>query len=228
MRIFDITRPIYHGMPVYEGDPEVAVRPYAVLADGAPAAVSHLSMGTHTGTHVDAPAHFLSGAPGVDRLPLEVLVGPARLYDLPGPGHIGAASLRDLDLRSSARLLLKTPNSRQAFEGRFRPDYTALMGDAAHLLVEAGVRLVGLDGPSADPYASEEFPAHRILLRAGVVILESLDLSAVPPGEYELLCLPLKIRDADGAPARVLLRDPVPADNPAGGPSESPGRHPKA
>lgn len=207
MRIWDVTLPIYPGMPVYEGDPKVTVRPWLSIPQGAPANVSVLSLGSHTGTHLDAPVHFLDGALGVDELPLEVLIGPARLYSLSILDHIDAACLRGLDLASRPRILFKTRNAAVWQQGQSDREYAALTADAARLLVEAGVRLVGLDAPSADPWDSGEFPAHHTLLRAGVIILEGLDLTAVPPGEYELLCLPLKIRGGDGAPARVLLRE---------------------
>jgi arylformamidase len=207
MRIFDVTRPIYDGMPVYEGDPEVSVRKWLSMDEGGAADVSHLSLGSHTGTHVDAPLHFRSGAPGVDQLPLDILIGPARVYDFAAADHIDAASLRGADLGALPRVLFKTRNSLTWEEGGFPHDFVALAADASRLLVEAGVRLVGLDGPSADPFSSTDFPAHHTLLDAGVIILEGLDLAAVPPGDYELLCLPLRIRGSDGAPARVLLRE---------------------
>lgn len=207
MRVFDVTLPIYHAMPVYEGDPDVSIEPWLSIPDGAPANVSRLGMGSHTGTHVDAPAHFRDGGLGVDRLPLDVLVGPARVYALAGSDHIGAASLRGIDLTSFPRILFKTRNSSQWREGRFRRDFVGLMEDAARLLVDSGVRLVGVDSLSVEPFGSTGFPTHRTLLDAGVIIVEGLDLSAVPPGDYELLCFPLKIQDGDGAPARVVLRE---------------------
>ncbi|HSB69407.1 MAG TPA: cyclase family protein [Candidatus Methylomirabilis sp.] len=218
MRIYDVTVPIYSGMPVYEGDPEVSIRRWLSLDEGGEANVSHLSLGSHTGTHVDAPLHFRSGAPGVDQLPLDVLIGPARVYDVPGAGDIDLACLRGVDLASQRRILFKTRNSAARVGGRFGTDFAALAPEAARLLVEAGVRLVGLDGPSADPFRSADFPAHHALLDAGVIILEGLDLSAVPPGDYELLCLPLKLLGGDGAPARVLLRGQAhaPAPSPVG------------
>ncbi|MEK7219712.1 MAG: cyclase family protein [candidate division NC10 bacterium] len=207
MRVFDVTLPMYHAMPVYEGDPGVSIEPWLSISQGAPANVTRLGMGSHTGTHVDAPAHFRDGAPGVDQLPLDVLMGPARVYDLAVSDHIGAASLRGIDLTSSPRILFKTRNSSQWREGRFRRDFVGLMEDAARLLVDSGVRLVGVDSLSVEPFGAAGFPTHRTLLDAGVIIVEGLDLSAVPPGDYELLCLPLKLQQGDGAPARVVLRE---------------------
>lgn len=207
MRIFDVTLPIHPGMPVYEGDPEVSIRKWFSLDGGEAANVSVLSLGSHTGTHVDAPLHFRNGAPGVDRLPLDVLIGPARVYALALADHLDATSLRGLNLGAYPRVLFKTRNSAASREGRSSKDFVALTADGARLLVEVGVQLVGLDGPSADCFSSTDFPVHHTLLDAGVIILEGLDLSPVPPGDYELLCLPLMIRGGDGAPARVVLRE---------------------
>jgi arylformamidase len=206
MRIFDVTLPIYHGMPVYEGDPEVSIERWLSIPHGAPANVSLLAMGSHTGTHVDAPAHFREGTTGVDQLSLDVLMGPARVYHVPAVAHIDADTLRQLDLTSHSRILFKTRSPSNQREGRRLLDSPGITGDAARLLVSSGVRLVGIDSLSVEPFGSTSFPTHETLLDAGVIILEGLDLSAVPPGEYDLLCLPLKIHQGDGAPARVVLR----------------------
>ena len=199
MKLYDVTRPIHSGMAVYAGDPEVTIRRVLSIATGAPANVSAVSLGSHTGTHVDAPAHFRDGALGVDALPLDILIGPAWLYVLDTGGPIDVADLDGLDLGSSPRVLLKARPSQSGEAG-------GLTAAAASLLVRAGVRLVGLEGESADAASSTDFPAHRILLDAGAVIVEGLDLSVAPPGRYEIFCLPLKLRGCDGAPARVVLR----------------------
>jgi arylformamidase len=230
MRIFDVTLPIHPGMPVYEGDPEVSIRKWISLAGGGAANVSLLSLGSHTGTHVDAPLHFLVGAPGVVGLPLDVLIGPARVCDLAMADRIDATSLRGVDLGTYPRVLFKTRNSAASREGRSGKDFVALAVDGARVLVQAGVQLVGLDGPSADCFSSTDFPVHHTLLDAGVIIVEGLDLSPVPPGDYELVCLPLKIRGGDGAPARVVLREwaedrvPSPSDGTRRITDSSPGR----
>jgi len=206
MKLFDITRPIYDGMVVYEGDPRVVVRRVASVTAGACANVSEVHLGTHTGTHVDPPLHFLVGAPGVDELPLDILIGPARVHELAVRGYIDAVGLRGVDLSACPRLLFKTRTA-DGRDAHASPATSAgLSAEAARALVGAGVRLVGLDGASIDPPGAVGFPAHRTLLDAGIIILEGLDLSAVPPGDYELLCLPLKILGGDGAPARVVLR----------------------
>lgn len=206
MKLFDVTRPIHPGMAVYPGDPEVVVRPVSSIRTGAPANVSMLSLGSHTGTHVDPPLHFREGAPAVDQLPLDVLIGPARLYEVAVRRQIDAASLAGLDLAACPRALFKVRSSSHSPQACGRPEAAGIAADAVEVLIRAGVRLVGLEDPSADPAGSADFPAHRALLGAGVIIVEGLDLSAVPPGPYELLCLPLKLRAGDGAPARVVLR----------------------
>lgn len=207
MKLFDVTRPIHHAMPVYPGDPEVSVEPWLSIARGAPVNVSRLAMGSHTGTHVDAPAHLREDASGVDRLPLDTLIGPARVFDLAASAHIDAAALRGMDLASQPRVLFKTRPTVRGRDGTPQGSFAGLTEDAARLLVASGVRLVGVDAMTVDPLDSFSLSAHRTLLDAGVIILEGLDLSAVPPGDYELLCLPLNIRHGDGAPARVVLRE---------------------
>lgn len=176
-----MTLPIYHGMPVYEGDPEVSVERRLSVLHGAPANVSFLGMGSHTGTHLDAAAHFREGASGVDQLPLDVLIGSARVHHLATAGHIDAGGLETLDLTPHPRILFKTRYSSRWQEGRLFTDFPAITEDAARLLVDSGVRLVGVDSPSVDPFGSTAFPAHHVLLDAGVIIVEGLDLSAVPP-----------------------------------------------
>jgi arylformamidase len=200
----DVTVPIHAGMVVYDGDPPVDVTAALALDRGDPANVSRLVLGSHTGTHVDAPAHFVRGGAGVDRLPLDALLGPARVLACP-PGPIAAATVAG-HARRGARLVLRTGNSALWRRGAFAPDYQALTLDAARALVEAGVGLVAIDYLSIEAFDAPGHPVHRCLLEAGVVVLEGLDLSGVEAGRYELCCLPLRIRDGDGAPARALLR----------------------
>jgi arylformamidase len=206
MALFDVTRTIHPGMPVYPGDPSVVVRPISSVAAGAPANISMLRLGSHTGTHVDPPRHFFEGEAGVDALPLEILIGPALVHEVPIGQRIEAANLAEADLADCPRILFKMPvPSGLPTAGRV-PRPPGLAAEAAEILVRKGVRLVGLESLSADTEDAAGFPAHHALLRAGVVILEGLDLAEVPPGRYELWCLPLKIRGGDGAPARVVLR----------------------
>jgi arylformamidase len=194
-------------MVVYDGDPEVRIERVREIARGDLANISRMRLGTHTGTHVDAPLHFIDDGPGVDRLPLDALIGPALVADArAAPGDIDAAALAALGVPAGTeRLLLRTRNEGLWDRTAFTRDFVGVAEDAARALAGAGVRLLGIDylsiAPSADPA-----PTHRALLEAGVVIVEGLDLRAVPPGPCELVCLPLRIEGADGAPARVLLR----------------------
>ncbi|HEX8707159.1 MAG TPA: cyclase family protein [Pyrinomonadaceae bacterium] len=211
MRIYDISVPISAATPTYPGDPGVEIRQWAALAEGDPANVSLLHFGAHTATHVDAPAHFIAGTPGVGALPLEALLGEAHVVAIPeDAAAITPAHLAAHDFSGATRVLFKTRNSAfwSDMTQGFRKDFTYLAPDSARVLVELGVRLVGIDYLSIEEFGSEKFEAHRTLLSSGIVILEGLDLRAVEAGVYELLCLPLKIAGGtgDGAPARAVLR----------------------
>lgn len=205
MEIIDISVPITPGMIVYEGDPEVHLERALSIEDGATANVSRLDFGVHTGTHLDAPVHFIEDSAGAEALSLDVLIGDAYIVDATAiEGSLDEPALKDLTLPEDAqRLIFKTQNSRLWDFEEFSHDFIRLTGDGARHLISRGVRLVGIDYLSI---GDEE--AHVELLRAGVVPLEGLDLRGVDPGPYRLVCLPLRIVGADGAPARVvLLRD---------------------
>jgi arylformamidase len=206
-KLYDVSLTIYPGMPVWPGNPEVAVDSVKSISEGASSKVSLVHIGTHTATHVDAPQHFIEDAPGVDSIPAELLVGPARLVQLPEVRVIDRAVLEGLDLEGVTRLLLGTRNSVLMKQAHLSMDYAFVSADAASYMVELGIKVVGIDYLSIEEYRKEGRPTHHILLGAGVVIIEGLDLAGVPPGDYELLCLPLKLKDADGAPARVVLRE---------------------
>ena len=193
-------------MVVYEGDPGVEVAPRLEIARGDTANVSLLSMGSHTGTHVDAPAHFIEGGATVEALPLDSLIGPALVAEVGCERLIGRRDLEPLPLGSQSRLLLKTRNSALWAAGDFSRDFVALDLEGARHLTERGLRLIGIDYLSIEAFHSPGHPVHRHLLGAGVVILEGLDLSRVAPGVYELVCLPLPVRGIDGAPCRAVLR----------------------
>ena len=174
-----------------------------------PANVSRVVLSSHTGTHLDAPRHFFQEGTAIDGIDPRVLIGPARVCAFPdATAHLTADDLRPLDLTGIQRLLFKTPNAALWERTGFQANYIALTESAAHLLVDTGVQLVGIDYLSVDAFERHDFPVHRILLGAGVLILEGLDLRTVPPGEYELLALPLLLQDGDGAPVRALLRCP--------------------
>lgn len=203
--------PIRHGMVHWPGDPAVEVVRVSDLARGDPATVSRLSAGVHSGTHVDAPVHFIAGAAGVDALPLDALVGEARVVAIRDPGAVDVPELREVDPRAGERLLFRTRNTPRCWQtDRFVQDFVYITLEGARLLAERQVRTVGIDYLSVAS-ADEGVATHRTLLEAGVCIVEGLDLSAVEPGTYEMLCLPLRLAGGDGAPARVLLRPRPPA-----------------
>ena len=206
-KIYDISLTIYPGMLVWPGQPQVAMDTVKSIAQGGSSNVSLFHIGTHTATHVDAPRHFIPGAPSIDSIGPEVLLGPARLFQLPEAHHIDRNLLEGLDLKGVERLLFGTRNSALLKQRQFEQDYAFISEDAARYLVDMGIKLVGVDYLSVDQYQDKTRPAHHTLLRAGVVIVEGLDLTGVPAGDYELFCLPLKIKDGDGAPARVFLRE---------------------
>ena len=206
MELFDVSQGIVHAMPVWPGDPVVEVNRVMEVGAGDVANVSELRLGTHTGTHVDPPAHFFDDGTTADALPLDALIGDALVADVTGAGPLGQQELVATGAGPGlARLLLKT--------GGWPPDVErapiGLSAEGARWVVQRGIRLVGIDAPSieavdeTDPEAGH--PVHEILLTAGVVILEGLVLSSVDPGRYELVCLPLKVVGGDGAPARAVL-----------------------
>lgn len=202
---YDISVPISPRLPIYRGDPPVAVELAHAMARGDLADVSRIDLGAHTGTHVDAPSHFLPGARTVDQLPLEALVGPCHVADLRGVHRIGPADLeRAAGSGGTERLLLKTDNSALWSRLQFESTFAAVTVEGARWLADRGYRLVGIDYLSIAPFEDPAGP-HRVLLEAGVVILEGLDLAAVEPGVYHLICLPLRLAGAEGAPARAVL-----------------------
>jgi arylformamidase len=205
-RLYDVSRPLHDGGTIYPGDPEIRFRPHSSIARGDPSNVSALALGSHSGTHIDAPSHFVPGGETVDRVPLERLIGPAVLLDLRDAGAaVGAAELARQDLRGQRRVLLRTRNSALPAGAGFTRGYCALALDGAEYLLERGVELVGIDALSIEAFGSEDYPVHHLLLGRGVVIVEGLDLSVVPAGLYRFICLPLRLEGLDGAPARAVL-----------------------
>jgi arylformamidase len=205
---YDISLPISPVMPVWPGDPSIRIQQISSLVDGGELNMSRLEMGTHTLTHVDAPRHIKERGLAVDRLPLDLLIGPAVVVEPRYEGNlITATDLGELGIRGTERLLIKTRNSDLWMGGpyEFEADYVSLSRDAGPWLLSKGIKLVGIDYLSVDPFDSEELEVHRTLLENEVVILEGLNLSQVPEGRYQLICLPLRVRDGDGAPARVVL-----------------------
>lgn len=209
MKIYDITVPISENIPIYEGDPRVKVDASKTFAAGDAVNVSHICLGLHTATHVDAPNHFIDGTRRVDELDLDRLIGPCRVVRIDdGVQAIAPAHLGNLD--GVERILFKTRNS--AFwnepEKGFRTDFAYVSLEAARILADR-VKLVGVDYLSVEEFGSKDHAVHIALLEKEVVILEGIDLREVPPGDYELICMPLKYKGGtgDGAPARTILRE---------------------
>ena len=206
-RLVDVSVLLKPGIPVYPGNPPFEMTPVKRLATGDSSNVSQITMGTHTATHVDAPRHSFDDKPGVDALPLDLLIGRARVIDLPHRGGITEAHLGAAGLREDLRVLFKTPNSAlwNSSDG-FHSDYTYLSPGGAKFLVDQGVKVVGVDYLSVEQFKKTGAPAHHMLLGNGVIVIEGLNLSDAEAGQYEMYCLPLRIADADGAPARVVLK----------------------
>src|SRR5262245_33388541 len=180
-------------MIVYEGDPDISVSSALALERGDPANVSNLRLGSHTGTHMDAPLHFIDGAAGIDALALEVLIGPALVAEVDAERLIEPAHLAGLPLDGHTRVIFKTRNSALWDRASFARDYVALSLATARALIDRGVNLIGIDYLSVEAFGVAGHPVHKALLGAGVVLLEGLDLRRVTPGVYELYCLPLRI-----------------------------------
>jgi arylformamidase len=211
MRIYDVTVAVSEDVPIYAGDPRVRIDSVSTIAGGDNANVSSLCFGAHTGTHVDAPNHFIDGTRRVEDLELVKLLGRCRVVEINDsvtaiePSHLG-------ELSGVERVLFKTRNSEFWGEPEkgFRTDFTYLTPATARALVDLGVSLVGIDYLSVEQFGSTDFATHVTLLEKEVVILEGIDLRAVPAGDYELICLPMKVvgGTGDGAPARTILRAP--------------------
>jgi len=198
----DLSVPIYGGMVHWPDDPPIELDAIMHVERGDLCTVSALKMGTHTGTHIDGPIHFLPGSPGTEAVPLENLIGPARVIEIEDSSAVRWAELRKHKIADSERLLFKTLNSQRCWNSsEFVSDFVSLAEDAANHLAMLKTLAVGID------YLSLGSPeVHRTLLKAGVGIIEGLNLSKVSPGDYEFLCLPLRIPGGDGAPARALLK----------------------
>jgi len=203
--LFDITMPIHSEMPVFPGDDPPQQKWLHRIQNGDGNNLSALALGSHTGTHVDAPYHFVENGITLDQVPLEVFVGKALVIEITNPDSISIDGLRRHPIASAERVLFKTRNSSTLSRSGFQEDFVYIELAAAEYLVRQGVRLVGVDYLSVDQYGSDSNPAHHTLLGHGVVILEGTDLSLVEPGTYTLVCLPLKVTGAEGAPVRALL-----------------------
>lgn len=208
MKVHDITIPVRPGMVTWPGDPVPERRLHYSMADGAGCNLSLLTLGVHTGTHVDAPFHTVADGATVDQMSPADLVGPAQVVEPPGDDHVDAAALEACGIRPGAtRVLLRTRNSVQGLLRRaaFDEGFRAIAPDGAAWLVEHGVRVVGVDYLSVQPMGPLGAGTHDTLLRAGVIAIEGCDLADVAPGDYTLVCAPVLLEGADGAPARVFL-----------------------
>jgi arylformamidase len=203
----DVSVPLHSGMVHWPGDPEVSISRISSMESGDDCNVSTISMTAHTGTHMDAPLHFLADGAGMDRLPLDAVIGPARVIAIRDPRRITAAELARHRIRRGERILFKTCGAAARWKmGTFDEDYVFVSLDAARFLAVRGVRVVGVDYLSVGGFREDSAETHRTLLGAGIWLVEGLDLSRVKPGRYDMVALPLRISGGDGAPARVAMR----------------------
>jgi arylformamidase len=203
----DISTPLHNGMVHWPGDVPFERIETLKLADGGECNLSQMSTSVHTGTHIDAPRHFLDGAAGIETMPIAAGIGRARVIAIRDPKLIRIEELESHRPAKGERLLFKTRNSREFWKtDEFQRRFVHFPPDTAQYLAQCGVQTVGVDCLSVGGFETDGAETHRILLRAGIWIIEGLQLEHVEPGEYELFCLPLKIVGSDGAPARALLR----------------------
>lgn len=202
MAKLDISLPIYEGMISYPNNP-----PFSAKSMKTPGGtfISQLSMGSHTGTHIDVPRHVFEDGIGVDKINLSQLIGPCRVLDMTHcEVSITTEDLEKENIQEGERILVKTKNSLRGFK-EFYPDYVYLDGNAAQILAQKKITLFGIDSLSIKQKGGDDTRPHTQLLKNNIIIIEGLDLSQVTPGEYELFCLPLNLVGLDGAPARVIL-----------------------
>lgn len=204
----DVSVPVRNGMVHWPGDPPFHIERVKDQQKGDPATLSRMDLGVHTGTHMDAPLHFIRKAESIDQLPLDATVGPARVIPIRDTQSIKREELMECAIQTGERILFKTANSDHAWQtDEFHKDFVYISQDAAQYIVECGVRAVGVDYLSVGGYFKDGRETHEILLSAGVWIIEGLDLNGVEPGDYEMICLPLRLMGAEGSPARAILRE---------------------
>ena len=203
----DVSVTVRHGMAHWPDNPPIVMQRSMDIGLGHDCNLSHLAMGVHSGTHIDGPVHFIHEAAGVDEMPLAATMGPARVIEITHPRQVTADELRGHSLRAGERVLFRTSNSPRCWQSdQFVEDFVYISEQAAGYLADTGVRTVGIDYLSVGGYHADGAKIHRILLAAGIWIIEGLDLTAVRAGQYEMICLPVKLHGSDGAPARVILR----------------------
>jgi arylformamidase len=206
MKLIDVSVPLDAKLPTYPHNTPFTLEPIKRLARGDSSNVSTLHMSAHSGTHVDAPRHFFDDGAGTEALALDLLIGRARVIEVSGRTGVTAEDLGATDLSDDIRVLIKTRNSRLWGSAEFQSDYVGVTESGAKFLVEHGIKVVGVDYLSVEQFKTPGAPAHHLLLGAGTIVIEGLDLRQVEPGIYDLFCLPLRIVGSDGAPARVVLR----------------------
>jgi len=206
----DISVPLRNGMVTWPGDAPFERSSTLEIANGDECNLSQISTTAHIGTHMDAPRHYLAGAAGIESMPIAASIGRARVIEIRDPEAIRASELEPHRLAKGERVLFKTRNSGRCWKtDHFQQQYVFIEPEAAHYLAGIGVQTVGVDYLSVGSFENTGQETHRILLEAGIWIIEGLNLEHVDPGEYELVCLPLKIIGGDGAPARAVLRKPA-------------------
>jgi arylformamidase len=203
----DVSVRVRTGMPHWPDNPPIVLERVMDLGRGDPCNVSHLAMGVHSGTHMDGPVHFIHEGPGLDDMPLSATMGEARVIEIEDPKEITAEELAPHGIRAGERILFRTSNSIRCWQApSFVEDFVYISEQGARYLAETGVRTVGVDYLSVGGYHADGALIHRILLEAGIWIIEGLDLSPVTGGRYEMICLPVKLHGSDGAPARAILK----------------------
>jgi arylformamidase len=203
----DISAPVRNGMVHWPGDPPFHIERAHDQSKGDVATVSKMTLGVHTGTHMDAPLHFIRGAQTIDKMPLDATIGPARVIPVKDRKSVKVEELQQFQIAAGERILFKTANSDHAWNSdQFQEDFVFISRDAAAYLAKCGVRTVGVDYLSVGGFREDGLETHQALLAAGIWIIEGLNLGGVEAGDYELICLPLKLIGAEGAPARAIIR----------------------
>lgn len=209
MVLYDISLPISNNLPVWPGDPTVSLTKTMSISKGDNCNLTRIEMGSHAGTHIDAPYHFINDGSTVDAITIETFIGPCLVIEMDSEALIEETDLRKYNLDGYLRILIKTKNSKLWSKNvrSFDPNYVAVGIDAAQYLAERNIKLIGIDYLSIEAFHSDGSPVHKLLLKNNIIILEGLNLSGVKAGVYELICMPLNLHNCDGSPARVLLRE---------------------
>ncbi len=206
MKLYDITLTISESIITWPRNPKVSIQKTRLISEGDSCNVSELKFGSHCGTHIDAPYHFEENGISIDQLPLSYFIGDVTVFNIKNKEKIDLEDIKSLKLNNISRVIFKTINSTYWKLPEFRIDFVYLTKEAARYLVDSNIKLVGIDYLSIEKYGNKGADTHHTLLKNGIVVIEGLDLSEVEAGNYELIALPLKIKDCDGSPARVILR----------------------